>query len=289
MKEQPVRFGAEGNLVGILVLPDGELDPARPMVLLYNVGFGHRVGPHRLNVQLSRALAERGFASLRFDVAGLGDSDPSLSGEAPVARASADLGEAMTFLARRCGVEQFALVSMCSGVDAGHLTATRDRRVVAAAFLDGYAYPTLGYRVRNKLWRLSKPGRWAERLRQALRRRPRAGSGASAAKGDFFERHYPTHEAFRRDVLAMREAGAQLLFVYSYRWWSFNHAGQLAAMLGLRRLPPGIRCEYWQDADHMFTSVAVRGRLVRCFAGWMEETFPAGAQEARPRMAAPLG
>jgi hypothetical protein len=271
MRERAVRFGEEGGLVGVLAEPDGEAAPARPAVLLHNVGFGHRVGPHRLNVELSRELAARGFVSLRFDLSGQGDSDPRLAPTQPLERASADLADAMSFVARRRSLDRFALVSMCSGTEVGHAVTVRDPRVAAAAFIDGFAYPTLGYRLRNAIARLRKPRTWIPGILRVIRRTP---PEAKTIGGEFFERHYVTADAFRRDVLAVSSRNAFLLFVFSYRWWFFNHLGQFAAMLGLRRLPPRLEVEYWTDADHMFTSVCVRQRLVSRLVKWLEAAFP---------------
>lgn len=270
MRERGIRFGSEGNLVGILAEPD---EPAedRPAVLLYNVGFGHRVGPHRLNVELARELSACGFVSLRLDLAGMGDSDPRATPGSPPDLAARDLDDAMAWLSRRRGIDRFALVGMCSGVDVGHAVATRDPRIVAAAFLDGYAYPTAGYRLRNALGYLHRPRAALDRLLRAIRGTPLPGSATTG--GEFFERFYPSQETFRRDVLGMSDRGTHLFYVFSYRWWFFSYRGQFAAMLGLRRLPPRLALEYWTDADHMFTAVSVRRRLVVRLTGWLSSAF----------------
>lgn len=272
MKERGIRFGSEGNLVGILAEPDELATPDRPALLLYNVGFGHRVGPHRLNVELARELAARGFVSLRLDLSGLGDSDPRASPGSSLDLGAQDLDDAMAWLSRRRGIDRFALVAMCSGVDVGHAVAKRDPRIVAAAFLDGYAYPTAGYRLRNALGYLRRPRASLHRLLRALRGRAPAGSATTG--GGFFDRFYPSQETFRGDVAAMSGRGTRLLYLFSYRWWFFGYRGQFAAMLGIRRLPPGMELEYWTDADHMFTAVSVRRRLVLRLTGWLSSAFP---------------
>ncbi len=273
MKERGIRFGSDGNLVGILAEPDPPAAAAhRPAVLLHNVGFGHRVGPHRLNVELARELAARGFASLRFDLSGLGDSDPRASPGSPVDVGVQDLGDAMAWLTRRRAIDHFALVGMCSGVDVAHAVATRDPRVVAAAFLDGYAYPTAGYRLRNALGYLHRPRAALDRIVRTVRRRPLPGSATNGG-GGFFERYYPSKEKFRRDVLGMSARGAHLFYLFSYRWWFYSYRGQFAAMLGARRLPPRVVLEYWTDADHMFTGVSVRRRLVLRLTEWLSSAY----------------
>ena len=63
--EMVVRFGDAESLVGIVTLPSAPTNSTA--VVLLNAGVIHRVGPHRMNVQLARRLAARGFTALRFD------------------------------------------------------------------------------------------------------------------------------------------------------------------------------------------------------------------------------
>lgn len=274
MREQVIQFGAEGNLVGILAEPAGGSVADRPVVLLYDIGFEHRVGPYRLNVELARELAARGFTSLRFDLSGLGDSEPRAVPADPLERSAADLADAMAVVTRRCGIGRFALLTLCSGVDAGHVVAVRDSRIVAAAFIDGYAYLTVGHQLHRVLGLWTDPARGWRWLIRWFRPPPReSGDG-------FFDRVYPTQADFRRQVLGMAERGTRLFFLFSYHWWFFNHRGQFREMLGVRRLPPSIEVEYWADTDHVFTGVGVRRRLVCRLSGWLASHFSTAPQTA---------
>lgn len=72
--EQPVQFGMKDNtLHGIYSPGDSSI-----AVLIVVGGPQYRVGSHRQFVKLSRALAHAGFSNLRFDVAGMGDSEGEL-------------------------------------------------------------------------------------------------------------------------------------------------------------------------------------------------------------------
>ena len=71
--QRAARFGAYGNLVGIVTPPVGGVPPRGAFVFL-NAGVVHRVGPNRIYVTAARRLAARGFLSVRFDLSGLGDS-----------------------------------------------------------------------------------------------------------------------------------------------------------------------------------------------------------------------
>ena len=77
VKEKPVQFGPDGNLVGVMARPaSGDVASTRPAVLFLNAGVIHRIGPHRLHVNLARYFAMRGVTSLRIDLSGIGDSRP---------------------------------------------------------------------------------------------------------------------------------------------------------------------------------------------------------------------
>lgn len=70
--EETILFNcAQDTLFGILALPDAAATMA---VVIVVGGPQYRVGSHRQFVHLSRALAGAGFAVLRFDHRGMGDS-----------------------------------------------------------------------------------------------------------------------------------------------------------------------------------------------------------------------
>src|SRR5688572_11629148 len=108
VEEQALQLGPDGHLVGVLARPRA-IDPARPLVVLLNAGVLHRVGPHRLHVVLARRLAERGLASLRLDLSGIGDSRPVPGALSFRASAVADTRTAMDWLAAETGTRRFIL------------------------------------------------------------------------------------------------------------------------------------------------------------------------------------
>ncbi|WP_322050922.1 alpha/beta hydrolase [Paraburkholderia bannensis] len=71
--ERPVSFG---HCFGIHCEPDTP-QPGAPAVLLINTGAAHHIGDGRIAVLLARRLAQQGIASLRMDIGGLGDAQPS--------------------------------------------------------------------------------------------------------------------------------------------------------------------------------------------------------------------
>ncbi|MET0935693.1 MAG: dienelactone hydrolase family protein, partial [Luteibacter sp.] len=159
MREEAHRFGRGNHLVGIAGVPEGAHGETGVIVL--NAGLVHRIGPFRLHVELTRQLNGSGYPTLRFDMSTLGDSGATGGGMTRAQQVCADLSDAMALLKARAGCERFVLVGLCSGAQNAHVVAATDPRVSGAVFLDGYAYRTIGYKLRHYLPRLVDPGRWA--------------------------------------------------------------------------------------------------------------------------------
>ena len=71
--EEPIRFGAGHALAGILCRPRARA-AASVAALLLHEGSTHHIGNGRAYVILARRLAAAGYASLRMDLTGMGDS-----------------------------------------------------------------------------------------------------------------------------------------------------------------------------------------------------------------------
>ena len=148
-KESVITFGPQGGLVGILSDPHPEKQsPNRPALLLLNAGFLHRVGPYRMNVDLARNLAAKGFTVFRFDFSGLGDSLVRKDDRSDEERVTLDIQEAMDYLGDKKGIREFVLLGLCAGADRAHPLGIMDSRVKGIVYLDGFGYKTLGYYIR---------------------------------------------------------------------------------------------------------------------------------------------
>src|SRR5690606_3214765 len=119
--ERAIALGVEANLIGILSEPEGALPASasptrtpRPVVIFLNAGVLHRVGPHRLHVNLARRLAARGLSSLRLDLSGIGDSRSVPGSLAFRDSAVADARAAMDQLGAELGAQRFILFGLCS-------------------------------------------------------------------------------------------------------------------------------------------------------------------------------
>ncbi len=130
-REEALRFGADDALFGVLCRPARAPRPTAPAVVLLNRGLNPHLGWRRVSVEHARALAAAGIASLRFDLAGLGESRDEPGRPANLIYSDLllpDIGAAVGVLARR-GFERVALAGVCSGAYMALVAARHDPRV----------------------------------------------------------------------------------------------------------------------------------------------------------------
>ena len=128
--EEPVRFGRDQALFGILCKPLVHKAGA-PAVVLLNRGLNSHVGWRRQSVEDARALAKAGVVSLRIDVAGLGESRDEPGRPVNLIYSDLllpDISAAIDLLCAR-GYGRIALAGVCSGAYMALTAACADPRV----------------------------------------------------------------------------------------------------------------------------------------------------------------
>jgi len=131
-RETPILFGPQDRLFGVWCAPARAVPYARP-VLFLNAGATPHVGWARGTVEMARALAERGIASLRMDAADIGDARPVPERAEIVhydAAQIADLASALDVIGLRAGASGgTVVVGACSGAYLALNGAVADRRI----------------------------------------------------------------------------------------------------------------------------------------------------------------
>ena len=289
MKERPVSFGPTKSLSGILTEPaDG--GARRPAVLLLNAGLLHRIGPNRLYVTLARRLAAAGLPVLRFDYSGLGESEPRHDELTLEQSMLAEGLEAMSFLAASGVAERFVPMGLCAGAEQSQRLAHADARVVGAVLIDGYAYRTPGYSLREYARHLGSARSWRHLVSSPLALRRLLGGASSGAApvgnpgGVDFVREFPPREVCLRQLQAIlaREAELFLIFTGGGMAELYNHAGQFAATFPSLRGHPRVRLEFMPLADHTFTLRSQQDALLASIDAWARATVLAGEPRAVP-------
>ena len=115
--EMPVFFGTDELLFGVLTQPAiGEI--RRRAVILLNAGADHHIGASRLYVSMARRWAQHGYAVLRMDLGGVGDSGTRpgrINDDVFPLEAIDDIRAAIDFLRSTYGIRDVTLAGLCSG------------------------------------------------------------------------------------------------------------------------------------------------------------------------------
>lgn len=265
--EHAHRFGRAEHLTGITGLPSAASQDVGVIVL--NAGLVHRIGPFRLNVELTRRLNACGYATLRFDLSTLGDSGASSESASHVQQVRADIADAMALLGAQSGCKRFVLIGLCSGAENAHRAAVSEAGVTGAILLDGYAYRTMGFKLRHYLPRLLNPARIG---RSVARRLHKTGKSAAAPS---FSVEFPPREQIRDEIAGMLERGVKLYFIYSGGASGyFNHRRQFRECYGCLDSHPGIEVERFEGADHTYILTGDRELLLGKIERWIRQHFP---------------
>jgi pimeloyl-ACP methyl ester carboxylesterase len=267
--ERICRFGLNQGLSGILSEPEKKgLHRERPAVVLLNAGILHKVGPFRMNVELARILADRGFPVLRFDLGGLGDSAVRTGRGSETDRSCSDIESAFEFLQSTGVASSFVLIGLCSGADLALKVAGEDERVCGAVLLDGVAWATPRFHLSRQLARL---GRWRSFLERKVKGMPEAPGRKPV---EILERHFPQAAECRANVQSMVSRGVRLLLIYSGGYFDrYNYANQWKGMLSGLSLRGQVESEYFRYADHSYSFSVDRRLLVQRVGDWTERYF----------------
>lgn len=128
--ERPIEIGST-KMFGMLCRPTERNATRRPVILLGNAGSIYHIGPNRLYVMLARKLAQAGFASIRYDLANIGESprDIHLEDNVPYPTdAVAWISEVIRYANEDLGFASVVLTGFCSGATQAFQAALAQER-----------------------------------------------------------------------------------------------------------------------------------------------------------------
>ncbi len=270
------------RLVGIVTTPPAGADDATRRaglgVLVVVGGPQYRVGSHRQFVLLARALAMRGYAVMRFDSSGMGDSTGA---ERAFTDRDADIRAAIdAFTARVPSVTEVAIWGLCDAASAALLYAPGDARVKQLVLLNPWVRSDAGLaRTHLKHYygsRLTDRVFWGNLVRgrvgvlRALKEfvatmRAARGRGAASEEALGFQ---------ARMARGWKRFGGEILLICSGDDLTarefVDHAASDGEWAGLVTQSRVTRCDL-AEADHTFSRAEWRDRVARLTADWLDE------------------
>ncbi|WP_165842932.1 alpha/beta fold hydrolase [Phenylobacterium deserti] len=271
--EQPVAFGR--GLRGVLCRPTGEA--RQTAVVFCNTGADPRAGIGDFGTEAARRLAASGVTSLRFDFAGLGESDsagPTWRSHVFEDSRVGDL-QAAADLLRSCGHPEVMLSGVCSGAYHALQAAMADSRLGKVLLVNPRLVWREGYRLtsagqttveprRMRLRSLASSSAW----RKLLSGQVAAGSAVrllttriTTALGLY--RPTPEGRLVRDGVRRLSRAGGQVQILVGvhdeYLDELEGNFGRAGRWLSRRK---GVTVTFREDVDHALFSPQSRSVVV---------------------------
>ncbi len=291
VNEQALVFDCAGHsLIGVLSQPAAGSVAADVGVLVVVGGPQYRAGSHRQFVLLARALAAAGFAVLRFDHRGMGDSAGTLRDFEGV---DADIAAAIGALqAQVPSLQRVVLWGLCDGASAAllYLQQTADPRVAGLCLLNPWVRSTASlaktqvkhyYRQRlqeRAFWLKLLSGGVALAALRDLWANLRAARGGAGGGGGAAAR-LPSHLPFQQRMAAGWAAfGGAILLLLSERDATAQEFGEVIAAdpawrkALAKRAPQRVTLT---GADHTCSQPAAQTAAELATLNWLRAEFAA--------------
>ena len=233
MKEQLAAFGEGFTLNGIVNVPS-QLDNSKPAVVILNSGLMHKVGTCRISVKLARELANAGYLVVRFDLSGIGDSEPRDVNLDPTDRIVQEVSTVLDSISDSYGIAKFVLYGLCSGAQNSFKTALKDERVIGLAGVDNFGFKTRRYYFVHYLPKLIQPSHWVSFISRHVKlvnswMKRMFTRTDKPVEQDLWP--YPPKEYVEQGYKKLAERGLRFLYIYTGSWvHQYNYLNQFHDM-----------------------------------------------------------
>jgi alpha-beta hydrolase superfamily lysophospholipase len=257
---------------GVAILSEPTTGRLEPLTLaLLDAGALRRIGPSRNWVEIARESAANGVATVRLDIAGVGDSDGDerllVHDDALYEQErGAELKGFLDQLAGRGLPSRFALTGLCSGAFWALHGALLDQRVVAAVMVNLYTFlwssELVAERARRDtvdvlrtglIKRLTGKGITREEMGRALRS-VRSGRIRVGGKGSIERQQQPIIDAM---LDKLRDSATDATFVLSQGESLYEQFVREGRIEQLHRWP-NMRIEQLATSDHLFRDLSAQ-------------------------------
>lgn len=273
---------ADDTLVGILARPE---KPARTGLVIIVGGPQYRAGSHRQFVLLARSLAAAGYAVLRFDYRGMGDSTGDSRNFLTV---NDDIAAAIDTLQQSIpSVKEVSLWGLCDGASAALLYCdqTHDTRVSGLCLLNPWVRSEVSLArthikhyyaqrlLKKEFWQKLLNGKMSlgalNDLSQSIRASA-SGSGwlSSSSEHPFQNRMANSWKRFNGEILLIL-SGSDLVAR------EFSNVAQTDPVWRGALTRVNLKCWNLKGVDHTFSCSAYRKLAEDSSIEWLENTYGA--------------
>jgi hypothetical protein len=287
--DNAIVFGSHQHLLGVLRRVAPESDQNDVAVIMVTPGMLHHAGPFRLHVDLAERFAERGIASLRFDLSGIGESFGVGTGGRSIDRAANEIRQAIDWLVEHTAARRVILFGLCSGADDSIHAALSDDRVAGVLAMDGCGFPTPAfykYRFRKHvLPRLIRPRKWVSLLMRTFRIGQATGGTLSPG---IDVREFPDRDEQVRQLQQLSDRGVRMHFAYTGGIGDYyNHAEQFGEMFPELIHDTNVTSRFFGSMDHVAMLLEDRRELV-CHLCDQADQMLVAMQASKPETPASL-
>lgn len=277
MNEISIRFGEGNRLSGIACFPDDASSvQQRPAVVFISAGLLPKSGPYRMYTELARSISSNGFASLRFDLSGNGDSLGSITAASADRTTVEDTKTALDEMQHRYGLHQFILFGLCSGAEASHKTALADERVAGIVSLDGFISKNITYYFWHYLPRVFSLDKWKDFLQNKARRLLNSGQDASYPRDssvNFWNDEYPGRRQLAAEYKDLCDRNVRQLLIFSGGSQNCSYERQFNDVFADVPCRSLVDVHLFRKADHTYVLSEDRRALQGVVCRWLRVRF----------------